>query len=89
VTVANVERRIEQFQKNLQLVREEVGRIIVGNRDVVDGVMTCLLARGHVLIEGAPGIGKTSLAHTLATSIGGTFKRIRNFPNFFCKGTFL
>jgi len=81
VTVANVERRIEQFQKNLQLVREEVGRIIVGNRDVVDGVMTCLLARGHVLLEGIPGVGKTKLVQTLADVLRLKFSRIQFTPD--------
>jgi MoxR-like ATPase len=81
VTVANVERRIEQFQKNLQLVREEVGRIIVGNRDVVDGVMTCLLARGHVLLEGIPGVGKTKLVQTLADVLHLKFSRIQFTPD--------
>jgi MoxR-like ATPase len=81
VTVANVEHRIEQFQKNLQLVREEVGRIIVGNRDVVDGVMTCLLARGHVLLEGIPGVGKTKLVQTLADVLHLKFSRIQFTPD--------
>ncbi len=81
MTVANVERRIEQFQKNLQLVREEVGRIIVGNRDVVDGVMTCLLARGHVLLEGIPGVGKTKLVQTLADVLHLKFSRIQFTPD--------
>jgi len=81
VTVANVERRIEQFQQNLQLVREEVGRIIVGNRDVVDGVMTCLLARGHVLLEGIPGVGKTKLVQTLADVLHLKFSRIQFTPD--------
>jgi MoxR-like ATPase len=81
VTVANVERRIEQFQKNLQLVREEVGRIIVGNGDVVDGVMTCLLARGHVLLEGIPGVGKTKLVQTLADVLHLKFSRIQFTPD--------
>lgn len=44
-------------------------------------LLTALLARGHVLIEGAPGIGKTSLAHTLASSIGGSFKRVQFTPD--------
>jgi MoxR-like ATPase len=81
VTVANVERRIEQFQTNLQLVREEVGRVIVGNRDVIDGVMTCLLARGHVLLEGIPGVGKTKLVQTLADVLHLKFSRIQFTPD--------
>jgi MoxR-like ATPase len=81
VTAASVERRIEQFQKNLHLVRDEVGRIIVGNQDVVDGVMTCLLARGHVLLEGIPGVGKTKLVQTLADVLHLKFSRIQFTPD--------
>ena len=49
--------------------------------DAATLLLTALLARGHVLIEGAPGIGKTTLAHTLASSIGGAFKRVQFTPD--------
>src|SRR5690606_31638152 len=65
-STAQVERQIEQFRNNFAIVREEVSRIIVGNDDNIVGIMTCLLARGHVLLEGIPGIGKTKLVQTLA-----------------------
>ena len=45
----------------LARVRAEIGKIIVGQQDVVDGVLICLLAGGHVLLEGVPGLGKTTL----------------------------
>ncbi|MBI1395211.1 MAG: AAA domain-containing protein [Betaproteobacteria bacterium] len=77
----NVEQRIEQFRQNIRLVREEVGRVIVGNDDVVDGVMTCLLARGHVLLEGIPGVGKTKLVQTLADALHLKFSRIQFTPD--------
>ena len=44
--------------RQLNRVREEIGKIIVGQQDVVDGVLICLLAGGHVLLEGVPGLGK-------------------------------
>jgi MoxR-like ATPase len=81
VSVANVERSIEQFRNNIRLVREEVGRVIVGNDEVVDGVMTCLLARGHVLLEGIPGVGKTKLVQTLADVLHLKFSRIQFTPD--------
>jgi len=76
-----VEHRIVQFQKNFDIVREEVSRIIVGNQDNIVGIMTCLLARGHVLLEGIPGIGKTKLVQTLADVLHLKFSRIQFTPD--------
>ena len=81
MSVVNVDQRLEQFRKNVRLVREEVGRVIVGNDDVIDGVMTCLLARGHVLLEGIPGVGKTKLVQTLADALHLKFSRIQFTPD--------
>ncbi|MBX9633205.1 MAG: MoxR family ATPase [Burkholderiales bacterium] len=81
MTTVEVDRRIEQFQNNMRLVRTEVGRVIVGNDDVIDGVMTCLLARGHVLLEGIPGVGKTKLVQTLADVLHLKFLRIQFTPD--------
>ncbi len=65
----------------LEQLRERLVSIVLGSEEAAALLLTALLARGHVLIEGAPGIGKTSLAHTLATSIGGTFKRVQFTPD--------
>jgi MoxR-like ATPase len=53
-TVA-VERQIQDFREHFLKVSEEISRVIVGNEAIISGVMTCLLARGHVLLEGSPG----------------------------------
>ena len=76
-----VDQRIAQFQSNFALVRDEVSRVIVGNDDVIAGVMTCLLARGHVLLEGIPGVGKTKLVQTLADVLHLKFSRIQFTPD--------
>jgi len=81
MSTVEVDRRIEQFQKNMRLVRTEVSRVIVGNDAVIDGVMTCLLARGHVLLEGIPGVGKTKLVQTLADVLHLKFSRIQFTPD--------
>jgi MoxR-like ATPase len=76
-----VERQIERFRDNFRIVREQVSRIIVGNEDNIVGIMTCLLARGHVLLEGIPGIGKTKLVQTLADVLHLKFSRIQFTPD--------
>jgi len=58
-----------------------VGKVIVGKRDVVELVLVALLTEGHILIEDVPGIGKTMLARTVARSLGLSFKRIQFTPD--------
>src|SRR5690606_21553408 len=62
-------------------LREEIGRVIVGNREVVDGVLTCMLAGSHALLEGVPGLGKTMLVRTLADVVNLEFSRIQFTPD--------
>ncbi len=72
---------VQRFQKTIGLLREEVGRVIVGQRDIVDGVLTCMLASSHALLEGVPGLGKTMLVRTLAEAVGLEFSRIQFTPD--------
>ena len=65
----------------LKKVRDEIGKIIVGQQDVVDGVLICLLAGGHVLLEGVPGLGKTTLLRTLARVLQLKYSRIQFTPD--------
>lgn len=65
----------------LTRVRQEIGKIIVGQREVVDGVLICLLAGGHVLLEGVPGLGKTTLLRTLARVLHLKYSRIQFTPD--------
>jgi MoxR-like ATPase len=62
-------------------VRAEIGKIIVGQQDVVDGVLICLLAGGHVLLEGVPGLGKTTLLRTLSKVMHLKYSRIQFTPD--------
>ncbi len=66
---------------SLKLLHERLTDTVLGSEEAATLLLTALLARGHVLIEGAPGIGKTTLGHTLAASIGGVFKRIQFTPD--------
>jgi MoxR-like ATPase len=77
----DVERQVEQFRDRFKQVTDEVSRIIVGNDDVVASVMTCLLVKGHVLLEGIPGVGKTKLVQTLADVMHLNFSRIQFTPD--------
>src|SRR4051794_30306146 len=72
---------VVDFQKSIGGLREEVGKMIVGNRDVVDGVLTCVLAGSHALLEGVPGLGKTMLVRTLAEALALEFSRIQFTPD--------
>lgn len=62
-------------------LRNNINRVFVGKEDVVEDLLTCLFAGGHVLLEDVPGVGKTSLASTLAKSIGCSFGRISFTPD--------
>jgi len=72
---------VEAFQKKIGLLREEIGRVIVGQREIIDGVITCMLAGSHALLEGVPGLGKTMLIRTLAEAMGLEFSRIQFTPD--------
>src|SRR5678816_4947476 len=65
----------------LNQVRQEISKIIVGQQDVIDGVLICLLASGHVLLEGVPGLGKTTLLRTLARTLHLKYSRIQFTPD--------
>src|SRR6201997_952978 len=65
----------------LNQVRAEIAKIIVGQQSVVDGVLICLLAGGHVLLEGVPGLGKTTLLRTLSRALHLRYSRIQFTPD--------
>ena len=60
-----------------QVLRTEIGRVAHGLDAVIHGLLIACIARGHVLVEGAPGLGKTLVAKALARCLGGSFQRIQ------------
>jgi MoxR-like ATPase len=73
--------RAEKFRERFTALRDEVGKVIVGNRPVVDAVLTCLFTGGNCLLEGVPGLGKTLLVRTLARCLNLEFRRIQFTPD--------
>src|SRR4029078_12489945 len=75
------EATLQNAVDRLNAVRREIAKIIVGQDDVVEGVLICLLASGPVLLEGVPGLGKTTLLRTLARALHLKYSRIQFTPD--------
>jgi MoxR-like ATPase len=71
----------DDFEARFDSIRQEMAKVVVGQEEIVDGVLVALLAKGHVLIEGAPGLGKTLVARALGVVSGTSFKRIQFTPD--------
>jgi MoxR-like ATPase len=69
------------FQVDYAAIRSEIGKVIVGHEEIVDGVLICLFAGGHALLEGVPGLGKTLLIRTLSEALHLDFSRIQFTPD--------
>jgi MoxR-like ATPase len=72
---------IQELNERFKRATSEVGRALVGQDELIEHVLWALLARGHVLIEGVPGLGKTLLVRALSHVIGARFKRIQFTPD--------
>ena len=79
--ITDIDKQIETFQRQFALVTNEMAKRIVGYQDIVEGVLLSLLADGHVLLEGIPGLGKTKLVHTLSDVLHLKFARIQFTPD--------
>ena len=75
------EERIEHFHTLTRDIRAELGKVIVGQQAVIDSVLICLLAGGHALLEGVPGLGKTELVKTLGELLDLRYGRIQFTPD--------
>src|SRR5260221_14115790 len=79
--MGDFEERLSWASERLQKLRDAIGSVLVGQREVVDQVLVALLGSGHVLLEGAPGLGKTLLVRTLASCVDLQFSRIQFTPD--------
>ncbi len=73
--------QLERFRVDFQSLRDEIGKVFVGQDDVIEGALTALVAGGHVLLEGVPGLGKTLLVRTLADALQMRFQRVQFTPD--------
>ena len=78
---ATIEQYAARFKADFAKVRGEIAKAVVGHADVVDGVLVCLFANGHALLEGVPGLGKTLLVRSLAQALHLQFNRIQFTPD--------
>jgi MoxR-like ATPase len=76
-----VREQVRGFSRDVGRLRDEVGKVIVGHATIVEGVVMALLAGGHALLEGVPGLGKTMLVRTLADAVHLNFSRIQFTPD--------
>src|SRR4051812_29103130 len=77
----NTEQQIQSFRETYAALRAEIGKVIVGHENIVDGTLIAVLAGGHVLLEGVPGLGKTLLVRTLSQVLDLSFNRIQFTPD--------
>ncbi|MDZ4852965.1 MAG: MoxR family ATPase [Pirellulaceae bacterium] len=78
---ASMQAQAEQFRQRYSAVRDQIGRVIVGHEDIVQGVLTAMFVGGHCLLEGVPGLGKTMLIRTLSETMDLDFNRIQFTPD--------
>ncbi len=81
MSIDELKHRIEETHPLINRIREEIGRVLVGQRNLVDGLLMGLFTRGHILIEGVPGLAKTSAVKALADTVRAEFKRIQFTPD--------
>jgi MoxR-like ATPase len=80
-TLGEIKRKVESYVDKFDALRCEIGRVIVGQQEVVEGTLLALMAGGHVLLEGVPGLGKTLLVRTLGQTLGLHFARVQFTPD--------
>ncbi len=81
LSTEQVKEQVTAFRRSITDLRDEVGKVVVGNDETVEGVLVCMLAGSHALLEGVPGLGKTLLVRTMADALQLNFSRIQFTPD--------
>jgi MoxR-like ATPase len=81
ITATIDDRQIQEFQNEFEKVQVEISKVIVGYRDIIDQVLITILARGHCILEGVPGVGKTRLVQTLSDVLDLASSRVQFTPD--------
>jgi len=80
-TLGEIKEQVQDYVARFGALRTEIGRVIVGQQEIVEGTLFALMAGGHVLLEGVPGLGKTLLVRTLGETLGLDFARVQFTPD--------
>ena len=80
-SVDALKQQLDDFRTDFEKLGAEIGKVIVGQGEIVEGTLIALVAGGHVLLEGVPGLGKTLLVRTLADALHSKFSRIQFTPD--------
>ncbi len=81
IKTAAAEEKAEQFRSNFNKLRDEIHKALIGQEEVVDFTLIAMIAGGHVLLEGVPGLGKTALVRTISEALHLNFQRIQFTPD--------
>src|SRR3954451_17136487 len=77
----NLEKQVAQFKACFTRIRDEMAKMMVGQQEIVEGVLVAFFAGGHVVLEGVPGLGKPMLVRTLAEAVNLKFARVQFTPD--------
>jgi MoxR-like ATPase len=81
VTVEELKQQVDDKHLLVNSIRQEIGKALVGQPDLIDGLLMGLFTKGHILIEGVPGLAKTSAVKALAATVHADFKRVQFTPD--------
>jgi len=79
--IKELEKKIKEYHEHVKAAKEEIGKVVIGQEKILDGVFRAIFANGHILFEGVPGIAKTLMVRTVSQTMGCSFSRIQFTPD--------